>query len=64
MKVVQLIMKTDWSDVREESVNDKYISGEDFNLQKKKRGEKSKNESIFYKWRARAGESEQGSAYQ
>lgn len=59
-------MKTDWSDVREESVNDKYISGEDFNLQKKKRkgGEKSKNESIFYKWRARARESEQGSDYQ
>lgn len=33
-------MKTDWSDIREESVNDKYISGEDFNLQKKKRGRK------------------------
>ena len=62
-------MKTDWNDVREESVNDKYISGEDFHLQKKKKkkngvGEKSKNESIFYKWHARAGESEQGSDYQ
>lgn len=33
-------MKTDWNDVREESVNDKYISGEDFNLQKKGGGRK------------------------
>lgn len=33
-------------------------------FKKRKGGEKSKNESIFYKWRARVGESEQGSAYQ
>lgn len=41
-------MKTDWSDVREESVNDKYISGEDFNLQRKRKGGKRVKTNQFF----------------